>query len=87
MKKTIFDELDLVREAANASQLKRNFKDSRILYIPEIYWPKTRRNVLVMERVQGIPVGAIDELRRHGVNLKRLSERGGRNLFYSNFSG
>ncbi len=74
--KTIFDELDLVREAANASQLKRNFKDSRILYIPEIYWPQTRRNVLVMERVQGIPVGAIDELRRHGVNLKRLSERG-----------
>ena len=74
--KTIFDELDLVREAANASQLKRNFSDSKVLYIPEIYWPQTRRNVLVMERIQGIPIGAIEELKRHGVNLKKLSERG-----------
>ncbi|MCP5158736.1 MAG: ubiquinone biosynthesis regulatory protein kinase UbiB [Gammaproteobacteria bacterium] len=74
--KTIFDELDLVREAANASQLRHNFKDSPILYIPEVFWPETRRNVLVMERIHGIPVGNIAELRRCGVDMKKLSERG-----------
>jgi ubiquinone biosynthesis protein len=74
--KTVFDELDLIREAANASQLKRNFSESRILYIPAIHWPQTRRNVLVMERIRGIPVGDIGELKRRGVNMKKLSERG-----------
>ncbi len=72
----IFDELDLIREAANASQLRRNFQNSKILYVPEIHWPETRRNVLVMERVRGIPIGAVEELKRHRVNLDRLSERG-----------
>ncbi|HCK82148.1 MAG TPA: hypothetical protein DIC59_11885 [Candidatus Competibacteraceae bacterium] len=51
--KTIFDELDLVREAANASQLRHNFQNSPILYVPEVFWPETRRNVLVMERIYG----------------------------------
>jgi ubiquinone biosynthesis protein len=74
--KTIFDELDLMREAANASQLKRNFEDSGMLYIPEVHWAHTRRNVLVMERIHGIPIGHVDELRRLGVDLKKLSERG-----------
>jgi ubiquinone biosynthesis protein len=74
--KTIFDELDLVREAANASQLRHNFQNSPILYVPEVFWPETRRNVLVMERIRGIPVGDIAELRRRGVDMKKLSERG-----------
>ena len=74
--KTIFDELDLIREAANASQLRHNFKDSPILYVPEVFWPETRRNVLVMERIRGIPVGDIAELRRRGVDMKKLSQRG-----------
>lgn len=74
--KTVFDELDLQREAASASQLKRNFSTSKILYIPEVYWHQTRRNVLVMERIQGIPIGNMDELRRRRVNLNVLSERG-----------
>lgn len=74
--KTIIDELDLVREAANASQLRHNFQGSPILYVPEVFWPQTRRNVLVMERIRGIPVGDIAELRRRGVDLKKLSERG-----------
>ncbi|MBK8183896.1 MAG: ubiquinone biosynthesis regulatory protein kinase UbiB [Candidatus Competibacteraceae bacterium] len=74
--KTIFDELDLVREAANASQLRHNFQDSPILYVPEVFWAETRRNVLVMERIYGIPVGDIAELRRRDVDLKKLSERG-----------
>ncbi|HRC71312.1 MAG TPA: ubiquinone biosynthesis regulatory protein kinase UbiB [Candidatus Competibacter sp.] len=74
--KTIFDELDLVREAANASQLRHNFQNSPILYVPEVFWPETRRNVLVMERIYGIPVGDIAELHRRGVDMKKLSERG-----------
>ena len=74
--KTIFDELDLVREAANASQLRHNFQNSPILYVPEVFWSETRRNVLVMERIRGVPVGDIAELRRRGVDMKKLSERG-----------
>jgi ubiquinone biosynthesis protein len=74
--KTVFDELDLIREAANASQLRRNFLNSPSLYVPEIHWPQTRRNVLVMERIYGVPISAMDELRRRGTNLKKLSERG-----------
>jgi ubiquinone biosynthesis protein len=74
--KTIFDELDLMREAANASQLKRNFAGSGMLYIPEVHWAYTRRNVLVMERIYGIPIGAVEQLRQLGVDLKKLSERG-----------
>ena len=74
--KTIYDELNLQREAANASQLKRNFSQSPALYIPEVYWDFVRRNVMVMERISGIPIGHVDSLREHGVNLKRLSERG-----------
>jgi ubiquinone biosynthesis protein len=74
--KTIFDELDLMREAANASQLRRNFLNSEILYIPEIYWDLTRQNVLVMERISGTPVGDTDALRRQGISMKLLGERG-----------
>jgi ubiquinone biosynthesis protein len=74
--KTILDELDLVREAGNASQLRRNFTDSQMLYVPEVHWPLTRRRVMVMERIHGVPIGQIEELRRQRVNMKRLSERG-----------
>jgi len=74
--KTIFDELDLMREAANASQLRRNFIDSQALYIPEVYWDLTRGNVLVMERIHGIPVGDVATLKRLGVSMKLLGERG-----------
>ena len=74
--KTILDELDLQREAANASQLRRNFLDSPLLYVPEIYWPLTRRNVMVIERIHGTPISEVESLRRQGVDLKLLSERG-----------
>ena len=73
---TLFDELDLMREAANASQLRRNFTNSPLLYVPEIFWDYTRDNVLVMERISGIPVSDINELRRQGINIKKLAERG-----------
>jgi len=72
----IIDELDLVREAANASQLRRNFIDSNLLYIPEVYWEFAKPNIMVMERIDGIPISNIDELKRRGFDLKRLSEKG-----------
>ncbi len=78
----VFDELDMQREAANASMLRRNFKGSRDLYIPEVYWKWCKRRVMVMERVSGLPVGDIEGLREHGVNLKRLARRGIR-VFYT----
>jgi len=74
--KTIMDELNLVREAANASQLRRNFADSEMLYVPEVFWPYCRHNVMVMERIRGTPIGDIDALRRQGIDFKQLSERG-----------
>ncbi len=74
--KTILDELDLLREAANASQLRRNFQGSTLLYVPEVYWPYSRRQVMVMERIRGIPIGDIAALKQHGIDLKQLSERG-----------
>ncbi|MCV6588480.1 MAG: ubiquinone biosynthesis regulatory protein kinase UbiB [Marinobacterium sp.] len=73
---TIFDELDLRKEAANGSQLRRNFADSDILYVPEIYWDYTRQNVLVMERIRGIPVADIERLREQNTDFKLLAERG-----------
>jgi ubiquinone biosynthesis protein len=74
--KTILDELDLLREAANASQLRRNFQGSEALYIPEVYWPLNRRNVMVMERISGIPIANVEAIRTAGINLKELAERG-----------
>jgi len=78
----VFDELDMQREAANASMLRRNFQGSRDLYIPEVYWKWCKRRVMVMERVSGLPVGDIEGLQKHGVNLKRLARRGIR-VFYT----
>jgi ubiquinone biosynthesis protein len=74
--KTILDELDLMREAANAAQLRRNFADSRLLYVPEVYWDYCRRNVMVMERVHGVLINNIPELQRRGANIQRLAENG-----------
>ncbi len=73
---TILDELDLMREAANASQLKRNFAGSPLLYVPEIYWDYCRAEVMVMERIHGIPIGDIARLRELGTDFKRLAESG-----------
>ncbi len=74
--KTILDELDLMREASSASILRRNFSGSDLLYVPEVYWPLTRGNVMVMERIHGIPVSNVDMLKEQGVDLKKLSEHG-----------
>ena len=74
--KTLYDELDLLREAANASQLRRNFSGTNLLYVPEVYWPWCRPDVMVMERIYGIQISNIDELRAQNIDLKTLSERG-----------
>jgi len=74
--KTILDELDLQREAANASQLRRNFLDSDQLYVPEIQWDLTHPSVLVMERIYGTPVGDVEQLKAQGVSMQLLGERG-----------
>lgn len=74
--KTILDELDLLREAANASQLRRNFEGSNDLYVPEVFWDLTRKNVLVMERIYGVPIRSIDELRQHDTDMEFLAAQG-----------
>ena len=74
--KTILDELDLLREAASASQLRRNFEGSDLLYVPEIHWNHTRREVMVMERISGIPVSDVEALLDAGIELPVLAERG-----------
>jgi ubiquinone biosynthesis protein len=74
--KTTLDELDLVREAANAAKIRRNFEGSELIYIPEIHWALTRQKVMVMERIHGIPVGDIAALKAGGADFKSLAERG-----------
>ncbi|HEV7611322.1 MAG TPA: ubiquinone biosynthesis regulatory protein kinase UbiB [Steroidobacteraceae bacterium] len=75
-RKTILDELDLLREAGNAAQLKRNFAGSPLLYVPEVYWDYCRVNVMVMERIHGVIVNDLDELRRRGADIAKLAENG-----------
>jgi ubiquinone biosynthesis protein len=73
---TILDELDLGREAANASQLRRNFEESKLVYVPQVYWDYTCREVFTMEKISGIPVTDMETLRAKNVDLKVLAERG-----------
>ena len=73
---TILDELDLQREAANTSQLRRNFEDSELIYVPEVHWDYTCHQVFVMERIKGVPVTDVEALRAAGTDMKLLAERG-----------
>jgi ubiquinone biosynthesis protein len=75
-RKTILDELDLQREAGNAAQLKRNFAGSPLLYVPVVYWDYCRVNVMVMERIHGVIVSQIEELRARGADIAKLAENG-----------
>jgi ubiquinone biosynthesis protein len=74
--KYLHDELDLMREAANASQLRRNFANSTLLMVPEMYWDYCSSSVITMERMNGIPISQIDRLAAAGVDLKKLSSDG-----------
>jgi len=80
--RTIGDELDLLREAANASQLRRNFADGRLLIVPEVYWDWCNREVMVMERIDGIPVNAVERLREAGLDIPKLA-RDGVEIFFT----
>lgn len=74
--KTILNELDLMREAANAAQLRRNFNGSPLIYVPEVYWDYCRTQVMVMERIHGVPISDMDSLRRAGTNFRKLAANG-----------
>lgn len=75
-RKTIFDELDLRREAANAAQLKRHFDNSSDLYIPAIHWDYCYQNLMVMERIYAVSVSDLEALKKASVNMERLAEKG-----------
>jgi ubiquinone biosynthesis protein len=74
--KHLRDELDLLREAASASQLRRNFRDSDLLHVPEVFWDWCATEVMVMERMHGLPISQIDALRSQGVDIPKLSRMG-----------
>lgn len=74
--KTIHDELDLMREASNASKLRSNFENSAIIYVPEIYWQHTRRDVMVIEEVTGIPIRDVEAIRKAGIDMRQLAHNG-----------
>ena len=80
--KTLRDELDLSREAANCSQLGRNFQHSPLLLVPAVYWDYCGSEVMVMERMTGIPIAQVDKLRDAGVDIPRLA-RAGVELFFT----
>jgi ubiquinone biosynthesis protein len=79
--KTILDELDLMREAANASQLRRNFAGSPLLYVPQVYWDFCRADVMVMERIHGVPISDMTRLQAAGTDFAQLAENGVRIFF------
>jgi ubiquinone biosynthesis protein len=80
--RTIHDELDLSREAANCSQLRRNFLHSPLLQVPEVYWDWCTTEVMVMERMEGTPIGQTDRLREQGIDIPRLA-RAGVEIFFT----
>ena len=74
--KTILDELDLQREAANASELRRHWQGSPMIYVPQVYWDFCRPEVMVLERIRGIPIDDREALRQAGVNIPKLAVNG-----------
>jgi len=80
--KHLDEELDLMREAANASQLRRNFATSPLLRVPEVYWDYCSSQVMVMERMSGTPISQVENLRANGVDLKHLA-RSGVEIFFT----
>ncbi|MHB1678389.1 MAG: ubiquinone biosynthesis regulatory protein kinase UbiB [Sulfuriferula sp.] len=75
-RKTLSDEMDLMREASNCSQLRRNFANSKLLIVPEVYWDYCESGVMVMERMKGVPINQMDKLRDMGVDIPKLAQDG-----------
>ena len=84
--KTILAELDLLRESANTVRLRRNFESSPLLYVPKVFDDLSSVNVLVVERVKGVPISDLATLREHGTDLKKLAERGVETFFSQVFN-
>jgi ubiquinone biosynthesis protein len=80
--KYLHDELDLIREASNAAQLRRNMEDLQLVLIPEMHWDHCRSDVLVMQRMKGLPINQVDRLRAAGVDIQKLA-RDGVNIFFT----
>lgn len=80
--RTLHDELDLLREAANASQIRRNLQDLQLLLVPEMYWDYCTTNVIVMERMKGVPINQVEVLRNAGVDIPKLA-RDGVTIFFT----
>ena len=78
----IHNELDLMLEAANCSQLRRNFSDGRLLLVPEVHWDWCREQVMVMERMDGTPISQVERLRKVGVDIQKLA-RDGVEIFFT----
>ncbi len=78
---TIFDELDMRKEAANTERLRENFAGSDLLYVPRVHHPLSRKNVLVLERIYGVPIADLATLEERGTNMKKLAERGVETFF------
>jgi ubiquinone biosynthesis protein len=76
LERSLSYELDLLHEGANASQLRRNFYNSTLLYVPKVFWEYSSHKILVMERIKGIPISNIEALKYQGVNLRCLAEKG-----------
>jgi ubiquinone biosynthesis protein len=74
--KTILDELDLMREAANASQLRRNWENSPLLYVPAVHFDFCRQQVMVLERIRGVQISNMARLREAGTDIRKLAENG-----------
>ena len=81
----VYDETDLIKESSNAKKIKENFKDSKLIYIPEIYWDYVTKNILVMERTFATPVNDKEELRRQGIDFEQLSTNAVESFFIQVF--
>lgn len=80
--KYLHDELDLIREASNATQLRRNMEDLHLVLIPEMHWDHCKTDVLVMQRMKGLPINQVDRLRAAGVDIQKLA-RDGVTIFFT----
>jgi ubiquinone biosynthesis protein len=78
----LHDELDLIREASNAAQLRRNMDGLDLVLMPEMYWDFCRTDVMVMERMKGVPISQVERLREAGVDIPKLA-RDGVTIFFT----
>ena len=81
----VYDETDLIKESTNAKKIKDNFKNSRLIYIPEIYWQYVTKNILVMERTFATPINDREELKRQGINFEKLATNAVESFFIQVF--